>query len=127
MIVGVDRLDYSKGITQRLHAFEMFLEKYPEYSQKVSILMVVVPSRDQVEKYKELKEEIDETVGRINSSYGRISWTPIHYYYRSFALESLSAEARQKLTEIKPDSIGQASRISGVSGAISTTTTRSAG
>lgn len=91
LILSVDRLDYSKGITQRLHAFEMFLEKYPEYKQKVSILMVVVPSRDQVEKYKELKEEIDETVGRINSSYGRISWTPIHYYYRSFALESLSA------------------------------------
>ncbi len=91
LMLSIDRLDYSKGITQRLHAFEMFLEKFPEYRQKVSILMIVVPSRDQVEKYKELKEEIDETVGRINSSYGRISWTPIHYYYRSFALDSLSA------------------------------------
>lgn len=91
LMLSIDRLDYSKGITQRLEAFQKFLDKYPEYKQKVSILMVVVPSRDQVEKYKELKEEIDETVGRINSSYGRISWTPIHYYYRSFALESLSA------------------------------------
>lgn len=91
LMLSIDRLDYSKGITQRLEAFEKFLDRYPDYKQKVSILMVVVPSRDQVEKYKELKEEIDETVGRINSSYGRISWTPIHYYYRSFALESLSA------------------------------------
>lgn len=91
LMLSIDRLDYSKGIKQRLHAFEMFLEKYPEYRQKVSLLMVVVPSRDQVEKYKELKEEIDEMVGRINGSYARISWTPIHYFYRSFPLESLSA------------------------------------
>lgn len=91
LMLSIDRLDYSKGITQRLHAFELFLEKYPEYRERVSILMVVVPSRDQVEKYKELKEEIDEMVGRINGSYGRINWTPIHYFYRSFSLESLSA------------------------------------
>ena len=91
LMLSIDRLDYSKGIKQRLHAFEMFLEKYPEYRQKVSILMVVVPSRDQVDQYKQLKEEIDEMVGRINGSYGRISWTPIHYFYRSFPLESLSA------------------------------------
>lgn len=91
LMLSIDRLDYSKGITQRLHAFELFLEKYKEYREKVSLLMVVVPSRDQVEKYKELKEAIDEMVGRINSSYGRINWTPIHYFYRSFSLEALSA------------------------------------
>src|SRR5690606_20186135 len=91
LMLSIDRLDYSKGITQRLHAFELFLEKYKEYREKVSLLMVVVPSRDQVEKYKELKEAIDEMVGRINGSYGRINWTPIHYFYRSFSLEALSA------------------------------------
>lgn len=91
LMLSIDRLDYSKGITQRLHAFELFLEKYPEYREKVSLLMIVVPSRDQVEKYKELKEVIDEMVGRINGFYGRINWTPIHYFYRSFPLESLSA------------------------------------
>lgn len=91
LMLSIDRLDYSKGITQRLHAFELFLEKYQEYRGKVSLLMVVVPSRDQVEKYKELKEAIDEMVGRINGSYGKINWTPIHYFYRSFSLESLSA------------------------------------
>ncbi|CAN5567863.1 bifunctional alpha,alpha-trehalose-phosphate synthase (UDP-forming)/trehalose-phosphatase [soil metagenome] len=91
LFLSIDRLDYSKGIPQRLQAFELFLQKYPQYKEKVSILMVVVPSRDQVEKYKELKEEIDELVGRINGSFGRINWTPIHYFYRSFPLKALSA------------------------------------
>lgn len=90
-ILSIDRLDYSKGIPQRLQAFELFLEKYPEYREKVSLIMIVVPSRDQVEKYKELKIEVDEIVGRINGSYGRITWTPIHYFYRSFPLDALSA------------------------------------
>ncbi|MEP2024527.1 MAG: bifunctional alpha,alpha-trehalose-phosphate synthase (UDP-forming)/trehalose-phosphatase [Reichenbachiella sp.] len=91
LILCIDRLDYSKGIPQRLKAFEKLLEKYPEYLEKVSILMVVVPSRDQVGKYKELKEEIDLLVGRINGRYSRLSWTPIHYFYRSFPLHALSA------------------------------------
>ncbi|MDW3208516.1 MAG: bifunctional alpha,alpha-trehalose-phosphate synthase (UDP-forming)/trehalose-phosphatase [Reichenbachiella sp.] len=91
LILCIDRLDYSKGISQRLKAFEKLLEKYPEYLEKVSILMVVVPSRDQVGKYKELKEEIDLLVGRINGQYSRLSWTPIHYFYRSFPLHALSA------------------------------------
>ncbi|MDQ3535155.1 MAG: bifunctional alpha,alpha-trehalose-phosphate synthase (UDP-forming)/trehalose-phosphatase [Bacteroidota bacterium] len=91
LFLSIDRLDYSKGIPQRLLAFELFLERFPEYKEKTSILMIVVPSRDQVEKYKELKEEIDELVGRINGRFGRINWTPIHYFYRSFPLKALSA------------------------------------
>jgi len=91
LIISIDRLDYSKGIPQRLRAFEKFLEKYPDYKEKVTMYMIVVPSRDQVEKYKMLKEEVDELVGRINGKYGRISWTPIHYFYRSFPLGALSA------------------------------------
>lgn len=91
LVLCIDRLDYSKGIPQRLKAFEKLLERHPEYLEKVSILMVVVPSRDQVGKYKELKEEIDLLVGRINGQYSRLSWTPIHYFYRSFPLHALSA------------------------------------
>ena len=90
-ILSIDRLDYSKGIPQRLKAFELFLEEHPEFLEKVSILMIVVPSRDQVGKYKELKEEIDLLVGRINGNYARLNWTPIHYFYRSFPLNALSA------------------------------------
>ncbi|MFC5270207.1 bifunctional alpha,alpha-trehalose-phosphate synthase (UDP-forming)/trehalose-phosphatase [Adhaeribacter terreus] len=91
IILSIDRLDYSKGIPQRLEAFELFLQQHPEFNEKVSLLMIVVPSRDQVGKYKELKEEVDELVGRINGTYGNMNWRPINYFYRSFPLESLSA------------------------------------
>ncbi|UXP33473.1 bifunctional alpha,alpha-trehalose-phosphate synthase (UDP-forming)/trehalose-phosphatase [Reichenbachiella agarivorans] len=91
MMLSIDRLDYSKGIPQRVRAFEKFLEKYPQYQRKVSLVMIVVPSRYQVDKYKELKEEIDLLVGRINGQFGRLSWTPVHYFYRSYPLHALSA------------------------------------
>ncbi len=91
VILSIDRLDYSKGIAQRLKAFELFLEQYPDFHERVTLLMLVVPSRDAVEKYKELKEEVDELVGRINGKYSRISWNPIQYFYRSYPLETLSA------------------------------------
>ncbi len=91
LILSIDRLDYSKGIPQRLRAFELFLSKYPYFKEKVSLFMVVVPSRDSVSKYKQLKEEIDLLVGRINGQFSKLNWTPIHYFYRSFPLPALSA------------------------------------
>lgn len=91
LVLSIDRLDYSKGIPERLKAFEIFLEKYPEYHSKVSIILIVVPSRKNVEQYQELKEEVDLLVGRINGEYGKLNWTPVHYFYRSFPLEALSA------------------------------------
>ena len=91
VILSIDRLDYSKGIPQRLHAFEQFLAENKEFHEKVSLVMVVVPSRDTVPKYAQLKEEIELLVGRINGKFGRMNWTPIHYFYRSFPLNALSA------------------------------------
>lgn len=91
LLLSIDRLDYSKGIPERLKAFEKFLEENPDFLEKVSLLMVVVPSRDTVPKYAQLKQEIDLLVGRINGKYGRLNWTPIHYFYRSFPLNALSA------------------------------------
>jgi trehalose 6-phosphate synthase/phosphatase len=91
LILSIDRLDYSKGIPQRLYALDEFFEKYPEFIGIVSQIMIVVPSRDNVAEYQRLKEEIDLQVGRINGKYGTIHWTPIHYFYRSFSLYSLSA------------------------------------
>ena len=91
VMLSIDRLDYSKGIPQRLKAFELFLRQHKEYQSKVSLLMIVVPSRDTVSKYAQLKEEIDLLVGRINGEFGRINWTPVHYFYRSFPLPALSA------------------------------------
>jgi trehalose 6-phosphate synthase/phosphatase len=89
VILSIDRLDYTKGIAQRLRAYELLLQLYPEWREKVTLFMLVVPSRDQVEQYKELKEEIDELVGRINSTYRTISWNPVQYFYRSFPIEDL--------------------------------------
>ncbi|KAA3439674.1 bifunctional alpha,alpha-trehalose-phosphate synthase (UDP-forming)/trehalose-phosphatase [Rufibacter hautae] len=91
VMLSIDRLDYSKGIPQRLRGFELLLQEHPEFREKVTLFMLVVPSRDQVEQYRELKETIDELVGRINSSYRTITWNPIQYFYRSFPLEELSA------------------------------------
>ncbi|HBH23040.1 MAG TPA: bifunctional alpha,alpha-trehalose-phosphate synthase (UDP-forming)/trehalose-phosphatase [Cytophagales bacterium] len=91
LIISIDRLDYSKGLPKRLEAFESFLNRYQEYRGKVSLIMIVVPSRSNVIQYQELKEEVDLLVGRINGQFGRLNWTPVHYFYRSFQLESLSA------------------------------------
>lgn len=90
-ILTIDRLDYSKGILQRLQAFELLLQTHPEYIGKLALYMVVVPSRDTVPKYKELKDQIDQLAGNINARFRTISWSPIHYFYRSFSIEFLSA------------------------------------
>ncbi len=89
LIISIDRLDYSKGIPNRLHAYERFLEKYPEYIGKVTLILLAVPSRVTVDHYQEMKSEIDELVGRINGNYSKVNWTPIWYFYRSFPFESL--------------------------------------
>ncbi|NLZ94233.1 MAG: bifunctional alpha,alpha-trehalose-phosphate synthase (UDP-forming)/trehalose-phosphatase [Bacteroidales bacterium] len=91
IILSVDRLDYSKGILHRLIGFSQFLENNPEYLGKVSLIMIVVPSRDQVEMYADLKIKIDELIGNINGQYSDLGWTPVHYFYRSFEFEELVA------------------------------------
>lgn len=91
LMLSIDRLDYSKGIPQRLEAYELFLRTYPEFKEKVIFLQLVVPSRDNVKHYATLREEINRLVSDINAKYGTITWQPIHYFYRSFPLEMLSA------------------------------------
>ena len=91
IILSVDRLDYSKGILQRLQAFEYLLQHYPQYVEKIVLYMIVVPSRDNVPQYKELRDAIDKRVGNINSLYRTLNWSPILYFYRSFPIETLSA------------------------------------
>ncbi|TCD00156.1 bifunctional alpha,alpha-trehalose-phosphate synthase (UDP-forming)/trehalose-phosphatase [Pedobacter psychroterrae] len=91
IILSIDRLDYSKGIIQRLQAMELLLQLHPHLIEKISLFMVVVPSRDTVPKYRELRDNIDQLVGNINSRFRTLSWTPIHYFYRSFSVEFLSA------------------------------------
>lgn len=91
VVLSIDRLDYSKGISQRLKAFELFLDRNPEYVGKISLFIVVVPSRTKVKRYKSLKTEIDKLVGEINGKYGEINYTPIFYLYRTLPFETMVA------------------------------------
>lgn len=89
IILSVDRLDYTKGIPERLEAFELFWERHPEWSQKVTLILVAVPSRTKVESYRNLKRQVDEMVGRINGRYSTAGWVPIWYLYRLLPLPTL--------------------------------------
>jgi trehalose 6-phosphate synthase/phosphatase len=91
LILSVDRLDYSKGIPNRLEGFEVFLENHPEYHGNVALLMVVVPSRIGVVQYELMKRQIEELVGKINGRFGRVGWTPVVYQYRQVPFASLAA------------------------------------
>jgi trehalose 6-phosphate synthase/phosphatase len=90
IIVSIDRLDYTKGIPQRIKAFALFLKRYPEYHGKVNLVMLVVPSRSNVDTYKNLKAEVDTLVSEVNSEYSRFNWIPIRYYYRSLNFAALT-------------------------------------
>jgi trehalose 6-phosphate synthase/phosphatase len=91
IVLSVDRLDYTKGIPERLEAFDLFLEKHPEHRENLILVLVVMPSRTKVEHYAQLKKQVDELVGAINGKYGSIGWTPIWYLYRSLPFDSLIA------------------------------------
>lgn len=88
-ILSIDRLDYTKGIAKRLEALEYFLEKYPEYNEKVRLIMLAVPSRENVPQYQQLKKEVDELVGKINGKFSTATWVPVWYFYRSLPFEEL--------------------------------------
>ncbi|RIH88984.1 alpha,alpha-trehalose-phosphate synthase (UDP-forming) [Calidithermus roseus] len=81
-LLGVDRLDYTKGILERLEAFGEYLGRYPEAQGRVTLVQIAVPSREQVDAYRQLREQIERLVGRINGTYGQAGWTPVHYITR---------------------------------------------
>ncbi|MBZ9777559.1 bifunctional alpha,alpha-trehalose-phosphate synthase (UDP-forming)/trehalose-phosphatase [Psychroflexus sp. CAK8W] len=89
MILSIDRMDYTKGIPNRIKAFEYFLKKYPQFQEKIRLIMLAVPSRSQVPQYQKLKQETDELVGRINGEFSTVSWTPIWYFYRALPFQNL--------------------------------------
>ena len=90
-ILSIDRQDYSKGILNRLRAYEHFLQTNPQWKKRVTMMLVVVPSRIGVESYQTIKSKIDELVGHINGTYGNFEWLPIHYQYRSLSFNELIA------------------------------------
>ncbi len=91
LVFALSRQDYTKGIPKGLEAIEEFFEKNPDWLGEVVCVLVMVPSRQRVERYANLKKEVDALVGRINSKYGRLDWTPINYIYRYLTFEELVA------------------------------------
>jgi len=94
LLLGIDRLDYTKGIPERFLAYERALEKYPDLHKRISLLQVVVPSRTLVPDYQNLKELLDQLAGRINARFAEPGWTPIYYVFRSLDRELLLAHYR---------------------------------
>ncbi len=90
LVLGVDRLDYTKGIPERLRAFARMFEMFPEWRGKVSLVQVSVPSRADVPDYAEQRAQIENAVGRINGELGEASWVPVRYLYRSYPRNELS-------------------------------------
>ncbi|MBN1214456.1 MAG: bifunctional alpha,alpha-trehalose-phosphate synthase (UDP-forming)/trehalose-phosphatase [Candidatus Lokiarchaeota archaeon] len=91
VILSIDRMDYTKGIKLRLEAFELFLDNYPNWREKVILMFVIAPSRSDVEEYQNLKKEIDELVGKINGKFSKIGWNPILYRHKPLNIEELVA------------------------------------
>jgi alpha,alpha-trehalose-phosphate synthase [UDP-forming] len=94
LILGVDRLDYSKGIPERLRAYRDALERYPELRGRVVLIQVVVPSRVEIPRYHEFKQRIDRLVGDINGRFSTSTWLPVQYHFRSLQREDLLAHYR---------------------------------
>ncbi|WEW60622.1 Trehalose-6-P synthase/phosphatase complex synthase subunit [Emydomyces testavorans] len=91
LMVGVDRLDYIKGVPQKLHALEVFLTDHPEWIGKVVLVQVAVPSRQDVEEYQNLRAVVNELVGRINGKFGTVEFMPIHFMHKSVNFDELIA------------------------------------
>jgi trehalose 6-phosphate synthase/phosphatase len=89
MVLSIDKMDYTKGIPNRLKAYDYFLRKYPEFQGEIRFVMLAVTPRSQVPQYQKLKQETDELVGWINGEFFTVSWTPIWYFYRTLLFENI--------------------------------------
>jgi trehalose 6-phosphate synthase/phosphatase len=91
ILLGVDRLDYTKGIPERLRAYRKFLQDHPEWHGKVVLIQVAVPSRERVPRYTRLRREVDELIGEINGDWSTPNWSPITYIRRNLPQAELAA------------------------------------
>jgi len=89
LVLGVDRMDYTKGIPERLRAFRILLRRFPELRHRVTLVQVVVPSREEIPNYKELRREVELLVSQINGEFTDAGWVPIHYIHRNLSRKQL--------------------------------------
>jgi alpha,alpha-trehalose-phosphate synthase [UDP-forming] len=94
LVLGSDRLDYSKGIPERLRAFRTALELHPELRERIVLIQIVVPSRVEIPRYHEFKDRIDRLVGDINGRFSTSTWLPVQYHFRSLDRDDLLAHYR---------------------------------
>ena len=90
LIIGVDRIDYSKGLTQRIHAFDRLLTQHLDLARKLSMLQIAVPSRSTIDTYRELQCEVAELVGSVNGRHSEVDWTPVRYLNKGFCQSTLA-------------------------------------
>lgn len=90
-IVGVDRLDYTKGLPERMKAFRRLLELYPDKQKTVTLMQIAPPTREDVAAYTDIREELEQLSGSINGEYGDFDWTPVRYMHRNVSRERLAA------------------------------------
>jgi trehalose 6-phosphate synthase len=90
MIIGVDRLDYSKGLPERMNAFERFLNNFPDWRGKVTYLQITPRSRTDIQEYADIGRLVGEAAGRINGTYGEASWTPMRYINKAHSRTALA-------------------------------------
>jgi trehalose 6-phosphate synthase len=95
IVLGVDRLDYTKGIPERLRAFERLLELHPRLHRRVTYVQISAPSRTRVAEYIRQRREVEELVGRVNGRFGHPEWVPVRYLFRSFSQRELAAYYRE--------------------------------
>jgi trehalose 6-phosphate synthase/phosphatase len=89
MLLGVDRMDYTKGIPERLKAFRILLRRYPELRHRITFILIVVPSREDIKEYKALRREVELLVSQINGEFTEAGWVPIHYIHRNLSRKQL--------------------------------------
>jgi trehalose 6-phosphate synthase len=90
LIIGVDRMDYTKGLPERFAAVGRFFDDYPEMHGQVSVTQIAPPSRATVEEYQDLRAELDQLAGRINGDYGDLDWIPLRYLARPYQRDELA-------------------------------------
>lgn len=95
MMIGVDRLDYSKGIPQRFRAFQLLLEQNPDLIEKIAFLQIAPPTRESVSAYQDIREETEHLAGRINGQFATVNWTPIRFIHRPIPRHELAGLYRQ--------------------------------
>ncbi len=95
LVIGVDRMDYSKGLPQRFEAVGKLFDEHPEIHGKVSVTQIAPPSRSKVDEYRDLREQLDELAGRINGDHGDLDWIPLRYLARPYGREELAGLFRK--------------------------------